>query len=306
MTEKEYNYISAIADCGNITKAAEKLFIAQPSLTQSLHNIEEDYGAKFFYRNHDGVRLTEAGEAYIAAAKQALCVYEQMKKEIQGNGKEQYGRITIGLEGFLAGGILGDLIEQYTYRYPNINLKIVESPISQLQKMLLEGKLDMILIHYPFISDTLNFVPLMDDELVLAVSIKNQECRKSLETTGQLPLATAVFLEQQKFLMMTSEQQIRSAAENICRTAGIEPHICYTSTSMVTVLDLITRGFGVSILPSSICRRYETMYPMFQLRFPKEWNTEWQLSAAYPSDQVMPEFGREVIGVLRKMAGGIE
>ena len=48
-----------------ITKAAEKLFIAQPSLTQSLHRIEEDYGASFFYRCHDGVRLTEAGENYM-------------------------------------------------------------------------------------------------------------------------------------------------------------------------------------------------------------------------------------------------
>ena len=72
MTDKEYKYIATIAECGNITKSAEKLFSAQPSLTQSLHRIEEDYGASFFYRCHDGVSLTEAGANSMAAAHKML------------------------------------------------------------------------------------------------------------------------------------------------------------------------------------------------------------------------------------------
>ena len=82
MTDKEYKYIATIAECGNITKAAEKLFIAQPSLTQSLHRIEEDYGASFFYRCHDGVRLTE-GKGKIIWLQPIKCwkLMKKLKKE---------------------------------------------------------------------------------------------------------------------------------------------------------------------------------------------------------------------------------
>ena len=304
MTDKEYKYIATIAECGNITKAAEKLFIAQPSLTQSLHRSEEDYGASFFYRCHDGVRLTEAGETYMAAAHKMLAVYEELKKKLTNDHSDQVGKIQMGLEIGQADCILTGFLKIYKRRYPNVDLRIIERPSIQLQKMAVDTSLDVTLLHYPFVNEKLAYIPVAEDELVLAVSraALPEEKRDSTE----ILTVDQAFMQQQSFLMPTSDQQLRTAAENLCSTAGIEPNIKYTAMNLSTLLALASEGFGAAIVPLSVCQRYRSVYPLVCMEFPAEWNAKWELVAAYREDAGIGELSRELIEVLRESMGGGE
>ena len=304
MTDKEYKYIATIAECGNITKAAEKLFIAQPSLTQSLHRIEEDYGASFFYRCHDGVRLTEAGETYMAAAHKMLAAYEELKKNLTNDHSDQVGKIQMGLEIGQADCILTGFLKIYKRRYPNVDLRIIERPSIQLQKMAVDTSLDVTLLHYPFVNEKLAYIPVAEDELVLAVSraVLPEEKRDSTE----ILTVDQAFMQQQSFLMPTSDQQLRTVAENICSTAGIEPNIKYTAMNLSTLLALASEGFGAAIVPLSVCQRYRSVYSLVCMEFPAEWNAKWELVAAYREDAGIGELSRELIEVLRESMGGGE
>lgn len=306
MTEREYQYISMIAQCGNITKAAEKLFIAQPSLTQCLQRIEQDYGAKFFYRGHDGVRLTEAGEVYMAAAERMLSVYQELKREVGGEQEEQRGRISIGLEEFQAERMFADLICRYTSKFPYRELRITESTSQQLQEMVMDHKLDLILVHYPLINENLTFIPLYEDELVLAVAKDNPEYERMAKEQQGIPFITPQMMEQQQLIMFTSNQQIRTAAENICKAAGIEPKIRYTVLGVSMAIALASKGVGAAVVPSNMCRWYDSIYPSVFFRFPEEWNGAWQLAAACRNDQILDEPCRDLIEVFRKSIGGME
>ena len=304
MTDKEYKYIATIAECGNITKAAEKLFIAQPSLTQSLHRIEEDYGASFFYRCHDGVRLTEAGENYMAAANKMLEAYEELKKNLNNDRSDQIGKIQIGLESGQADCILTGFLKNYKRRYPNVDLRIIELPSIQLQKMAVDTSLDIALLHYPFVNEKLAYVPIAEDELVLAVSpaVLSEKKKESAE----ILTVDRTFMQQQSFLMPTSDQQLRTVAENICSLAEIEPDIKYTAMNLPTLLALAAEGLGAAIVPLSLYKRYSAVYPLVYMTFPTDWNAEWKLVAAYREDAGIGELSRELIGVFRESMGGVE
>ena len=97
MTDKDWQYVAEIARCGSITKAAEHLFISQPSLTQALRRIEEYYGAEFFSRARDGVQLTDMGRAYLAAADRIGSLYQRLQEEIGSAAGLSEARLNIGI-----------------------------------------------------------------------------------------------------------------------------------------------------------------------------------------------------------------
>lgn len=306
LTEKEYNYILTIAEYGNITKAAEQLFIAQPSLTQSLHRIEEDYGAKFFYRGHDGVRLTEAGRAYLAAAERMLALYGELRERVSTGKGSEGGKLTLGLEGFQAEYLLADLMGTYEKKYPGMELRMVESTSSQLQRMVKEKKLDLALLHYPFLNEGVGYVSLYDDELVLAVAKEHEGWKRMAAEQGLCPVITKELLKTQPFVMLTSSQQLRILAEHICSVAGVEPEVKYTTMSLGTAMSLASRNVGVVVAPMTMFRFYSQMYALHCFRFPESWNASWKLVAAYESDTILTQDCFNLIDVLRECLGGME
>ena len=92
MEYREIMYIRTITKCKSITKAADSLYIAQPSLSQALHRVEEYYGAEFFWRTKAGLVITDAGKAYLDAADKMEKLYNDAKEELK-NSPEKMGRI---------------------------------------------------------------------------------------------------------------------------------------------------------------------------------------------------------------------
>ena len=89
MTLQQLKYIVTVAECGNITEAAEKLFIAQPSLTSAIHNIEEEMGITAFIRSNKGVELTRDGETLLSYARQILEQTDVMTEHFKGERNQK-------------------------------------------------------------------------------------------------------------------------------------------------------------------------------------------------------------------------
>lgn len=297
MTDKEILYISTIAQCSSITKAAEKLFISQPSLTQALHRIEAEWGAELFLRGQGGLRLTEAGRIYLHAASQMADLYQQLQQEVSETSARMRGQMSLGITPFQGGILLPSFLSQYHKRFPEMKLSVVENTSAQLEQMILNGQIDLAVLHSPLTDYRLGYDTLYREDFYLAVPVFSKD---HAAAEGEIPLITPRVLAKQKLVMLSSSQRIRQIADSICLTAGIKPKIQFTTSNFMTALGLTARGLGATFIPKSFARFFAGSYPVAYFRFPAEWNAGWTLMVAYPRNTLLPKASMELIRVMRE------
>ena len=297
MTDKEILYISTIAQCSSITKAAEKLFISQPSLTQALHRIEAEWGAELFLRGQGGLRLTEAGRIYLHAASQMADLYQQLQQEVSETSARMRGQMSLGITPFQGGILLPSFLSQYHKRFPEMKLSVVENTSAQLEQMILNGQIDLAVLHSPVTDYRLGYDTLYREDFYLAVPVFSKD---HAAAEGEIPLITPRVLAKQKLVMLSSSQRIRQIADSISLTAGIKPKIQFTTSNFMTALGLTARGLGATFIPKSFARFFAGSYPVAYFRFPAEWNAGWTLMVAYPRNTLLPKASMELIRVMRE------
>ena len=145
MNDKELLYIKTIADTQSISKAAEELFIAQPSLSQALQRIERELGTHLFIREPRGMKLTYAGEKYYLMAKEILDIYSDFKSEITHINELKAGRLVIGIARYMGMNILPNVLPKFNKNYPNIEIIIREENTRVLENLVLGGNVDFAL-----------------------------------------------------------------------------------------------------------------------------------------------------------------
>lgn len=297
MTDKEILYISTIAQCSSITKASEKLFISQPSLTQALHRIEAEWGAELFLRGQGGLRLTEAGRIYLHAAGQMADLYQQMQQEVGETSARMRGQISLGITPFQGGILLPTFLSQYQKRFPEMKLSVMENTSAQLEQMILNGQVDLAVLHSPVSDYRLSWDALYREDFYLAVPLFHKE---HAAAGSEFPVITPKILGKQKLIMLSSSQRIRQVADAICLTAGIKPKIQHTTSNLMTALGMTARGLGAAFIPKSFAGFFAGSYPVAYFRFPAEWNAGWTLVVAYARNALLPKASLELIRVMRE------
>ncbi|MBQ7219813.1 MAG: LysR family transcriptional regulator [Synergistaceae bacterium] len=146
---REMNYIIAIAEEGSISKAAERLFMAQSSLSQYLAGLEHEVGSRLFVRTSTGVRPTESGRLIISYAYRELSEYHRLRDEIQDVEALKGGRVILGISTFRGTFLLPPVLEKFGREYPGVHVEIVEANSMALERMLKAGTIDIALVIMP-------------------------------------------------------------------------------------------------------------------------------------------------------------
>ena len=149
MNLKELNYIVTIADEGSISRAAEKLYMAQSSLSQFLQLYEAELGAPLFMRTSRGVRPTASGSVFLNHSRQILLQYHRAQSELWDIEELSGGRIELGISTFRGTYLLPPVLKRFRDLYPRIHVEITEKDSMYLEEMILEGFLDMALLALP-------------------------------------------------------------------------------------------------------------------------------------------------------------
>lgn len=170
MEIKELNYIVTIADEGSISRAAEKLYMAQSSLSQFLQIYEAELGTPIFMRTSRGVRPTAAGATFIAHARQILLHYRKAQSEVWDIEDLKGGRVEFGIATFRGTYLLPPVLKQFHERYPAIHVEIAEKDSITLEEMIQDGLLDLALIALPTVLLKDQVEPLMIDEILLVTT----------------------------------------------------------------------------------------------------------------------------------------
>ena len=167
MTLDDWRYITTIAEVKSFTKAANLLYIAQPSLSQRVRYIENQYGITIFLRNSRGVWLTEEGEIFVKYAKQILDSEQELRNEIQRRTNPDDKIISLGVPQIINTWLFDDLIMSFHQAEENIRFRLIEQGSPKLQDMLLEEELDIAICYLPVKSQRLDYEVIYHDRFVM-------------------------------------------------------------------------------------------------------------------------------------------
>lgn len=307
MTSRELLYVKTIADEKSITRAAQKLFLTQPSLSHCVMNIEKQLGTRLFRRTSGGLVLTYAGEKYYRMACEVLRVYAAFESEISEESDLLRGRITLGITNYLACDLLPRMLPRFHQEHPGIELRIVEETTDELEKSLLSGRLDFAIMHTGA-GDGASEDPglahevLRRDPFLLIAPPDNPYAEHAAAKEGvEYPELDPALLAEEPFLMVTKGQRIRHVTDRVLAMAGFAPQIVFTSRNYETLRRLCAEGMGYTFIPS----HYVGLLGGEQYRpacyeIPERYGAFWELSVVTLKDAYLSKAAKAFLRSFRE------
>jgi LysR family hydrogen peroxide-inducible transcriptional activator len=230
----------AVVDTGNFTRAAERLGITQPSLSQQIINLEKELGHKLFHRLGRRAVVTEAGAVFIERARRILFETESAAKELSDHPSLER-RITIGSIPTVAPYLIPGLITRCRALHPNLQIDVREDFSPYLMRAVVEGELDLAIAALPLKDPRISIEPLLVEPLLLVVGKGHP-----LATQAKVNVAD---LAKERFVMLGSSSSLAAQVKAFCGDHHFEPRIGFRCAQVATVKAIVGIGAGVSILP---------------------------------------------------------
>lgn len=253
MTLKHIRIFAAVYQAKSITRAAEHLGMTQPATSLAIKELEEYYHTKLFERNGRGIRTTQAGIHLYPNAVRLLSLYDEMNQEMK--NWDTAGSLRIGSSISIGSCILPDLMNQFTRQFPGLDTYVKVDSSDVIENNILENRLDFALIEGSIHSDKIISKVFLDDELIPV-------CNRFHPLAG----ATDVSLEElknERFLMREKNSGTRELAEANFAAKGFHINPVWESTSTAALINAVSSGLGISILPLRMLQKQLRMHQIF-------------------------------------------
>jgi DNA-binding transcriptional LysR family regulator len=237
-----------VAEELHFTRAAERLGIAQPPLSQQIRRIEDKVGYPLFSRGTRRVELTEAGRSLLVTARRLLDQTSSGIEAARRAGRGEVGRLRIGFPTSIALTALPAIIRSYRNAYPDVDLELRELSTTPQYEALEVGSIDIGFLREPRPSETIASETIFTESFVAVLPLNHP-----LSQRKQVPLAA---LASEKFILFprTAGPEFYDHITQLCRNAGFEPRVTQEASEWHTIVALVSAGFGVSLAPASINR----------------------------------------------------
>ncbi len=232
-------YVVAAADCRNVTEAARRLQVSQPSVSAAIAELEHMLGITIFVRHHaKGVTLTPAGQRLIVEARLLLKHADDFSKTAEALGDITRGEITIGCFPTLAARFMPSLMLEFCKRNPQITLCLEEGDQEHLLRNLAQGRIE-IAITYDFgVPPTFECMPLLALQPVVALAATHPLARQSEVSLADLAGEPYILYDDSYF---------RPYFDSVFAAAGVTPKIAWRLCSFELIRGLVARGHGYAI-----------------------------------------------------------
>lgn len=243
MELRQLRYFVEAARVGHFARAASRLRVAQPSLSQQIRGLERDLGVELFDRSGRRAVLTGAGEAFLIRAERVLAEAERARAEAKEFSDVVRGRVVVGALQSLVEVRLPRMLAAFEREFPSVEVALREETTVQMLGLLKEGAIDLALGHTTGvrIPPRVLGVGLFEEELVLVSSPDH-----ALAGRGEVPLAD---LKDETFVCYKEGSGIRASLVQACKAEGFEPRIAFECG---TLRALAAAGLGVAVVPRSM------------------------------------------------------
>lgn len=244
MELRQIRYVMMVAQEKSFSRAAEKLHLAQPSLSQQIAKLERECEVILFHRLPQRVELTDAGNRFIQLANELIVKADELEREMHQFAEGNAGRIVVGSLPITGAFVLPEAFSAFTKRYPRIEVTLIEETSSNLEQMLVHGKLDMSLLTMPIQHPALVTTPVLQEEIYLSLPPQHPLAKEQAVDIKSL--------EEEPFILLKEGQGFRTISLLLCEQAGFTPKVVFESSNIQTVQALVASGMGVSFAPHMI------------------------------------------------------
>lgn len=252
MEFRQLRYFVAVAEALHFGRAAERLHLAQPSLSHQIMALERELGVPLFHRTKRRVTLTAAGERFLQEAYAIVDQTERAMALVRQVGRGEIGTLRVGFLSSAAYGSLPRLLRAFQERSPGIRLELREATTPDLQRALEGGEVDIGFFRLDDPSALLGAAPALDwqptqhDPYVVALNANNPLAAE--------PAIALAALAHERFVLFPRRLNpgLHDAITRRCRAAGFAPHITQEATLMQTLIALVAAGLGVTFAPASM------------------------------------------------------
>jgi len=241
MDIRKLQYFLAVAEEGQITKAAKRLHMAQPPLSQQLKLLETELGVKLIERNnHHNIKLTDAGQTLRNRAEQILALVAQTVTELKDSTKMMQETLSVGISSTWDTPFLLDQICSFRKHYPKIKVQLCGGESNKIEELLINREVEIAISRFPSDLNTYATIRLFDEPLVAALGPD----LKNIIPTNYVRLAE---LADKPLIIHRKHKTILEYYQQI----GLEPNIRCQHSDIRSMLAWANAGFGIAIIPRS-------------------------------------------------------
>ena len=273
----------------SFTRASEKLFVTQPTISKMIRNMEEELGQPLLNREGHSFTLTDSGQVLFARGQLILAQMQQLEAELADLQSLQHGRLALGIPP-MVGHVYADLIRAYRSRYPKVELSIVEYGGRRIEQAVLEGELDL----------AITMLPTKEEGVLSALEL---DCYPIQVVLPDLPRwrgeseIRLADLQEEPFLLYTQAFTLSERLEQACQQAGFVPQVAARSSQWDFLTAMVRSGMGVAFLPEPICRRLTPDGLVLRPLLPE---LSWRLGVIWPAKRYLSRTAEAWLALCRE------
>ena len=265
---KYADYAYKIYEEKSFTKAAEKLFITQPSLSLSIKKLEDNLGMPIFDRSGREITLTEIGKKYISVIEQIKNMEKNLRDEIDDLQKLKKGHITIGSTIFVSSNILPPILKSFQMAFPQITINVLVENSATLESLLEKSCIDLIVDNAKKENEQeYEYLPITKERILLAVPRKfsiNQKLESfqiqhdSIKTQQDWyenhPKIDMRIFKNEKFILLKNGNNMRKISNKIFKENNIVPNVIQEFDHLMTSINYAEASFGICFITDSVLK----------------------------------------------------
>lgn len=250
MEFRHLTYFIAVAEEMHFGRAARRLNISQPPLSQQIRQLEEEIGVRLFNRTNRRVEITPAGMIFLEEARRIVTLSKDAVRRAVRAGQGEIGRLAVGFIGSANYSVLPQVVREFRKRFPNVELSLTEMSTSDQVEALLGGRIQAGFLRPPrgIEKKGLTVEPVFREPLLVALP-RNHPLRRERSLTLRQ-------LAEESFIMIP--RRIGPGFFDylivLCQEEGFSPNIILEASQYHTVLGLVSAGLGIAVVPASMQR----------------------------------------------------
>ena len=252
MFVKNPDYFLAIVKERSISKAAERLYLSQPSLSQYLAKLEGSLGVVLLDRAHSPLKLTPAGELFHAYLERQSFLDRQLVSDLRDLQDKKRPVLHIGASPWRGSTLLPDILPLFQEQYPDVQVVLHEAPVPELGELAVANVIDFCVMQPPDSLEELTYEPVMRERVFL-VGRRDHPMLQGLESSWDdpRPFPDLRLLERERLIMLPENWRLSKQLYNVFSVHNVEPQNILVTTNTTTAINLAAEKMGFAFLQES-------------------------------------------------------
>ena len=252
MELRHLQYFVVVAEELHFGRAAARLQMTQPPLSQQIQQLEKEMGVTLFSRTKRKVELTEAGELFLKEVKKAFSQIEKAVEVAQSAQRGEVGSLSIGFVGAAIYDILPPIVREYRKKFPKVSVVLHELSTPEQVNALHDNRIDIGFVRPPITSQLIQLEPIQKLSCTICLPKAHPLAEKEKIYIEDLQDEPFVFISRHVWPVLYD------AVLSLCRSAGFSPKIVQEATEYQTVMGLVAAEIGITVIPVSANKLYKT------------------------------------------------